>query len=97
MILLKLYMSSVRILHPLAHEHEAQRADLFLIVALVKLYHTVDGLYMWVCASIQALSWHHITLYPIFAGSWEFVTTLDYEWRVFRGRQRYLWTIWVCS
>ena len=27
--------------------------------------------------------------------SWEFVTTLDYEWSVFRRRQRYRWTIWV--
>jgi len=34
---------------------------------------------------------------PISTGSWEFVTTLDYEWSVFRGRHRYLWTIWVCS
>ena len=27
--------------------------------------------------------------------SWEFVTTLNYEWNVFRGHQRYRWTIWV--
>src|SRR5579863_3789960 len=26
---------------------------------------------------------------------WEFVTTLDYEWRVFRGHLPYRWTIWV--
>jgi hypothetical protein len=30
-----------------------------------------------------------------FIRSWEFVTTLDYEWDVFRGRRRYLKTIWV--
>ncbi len=29
--------------------------------------------------------------------SWEFVTTLDYEWSVFRGYRQYLWTIWVSS
>jgi hypothetical protein len=29
--------------------------------------------------------------------SWEFVTTLDYEWSVFRRRRQYLWTIWVSS
>lgn len=29
--------------------------------------------------------------------SWEFLTTLDYEWRVIRGRLPYLWTIWVCN
>jgi len=43
-------------------------------LTLVKLWHTVDGLYIW-----------------------EFVTTLDYEWSVFRGHRRYLWTIWVYS
>jgi len=26
---------------------------------------------------------------------WEFVTTLDYEWNVIRGRRPYRWTIWV--
>jgi hypothetical protein len=26
---------------------------------------------------------------------WEFFTTLDYEWRVIRGRLPYRWTIWV--
>ena len=34
-----------------------------------------------------------ITLPP--ASSWEFVTTLDYEWSTIRGRQPYHWTIWV--
>ena len=27
--------------------------------------------------------------------SWEFFTTLHYEWMVFRGHIRYRWTIWV--
>jgi hypothetical protein len=27
--------------------------------------------------------------------SWEFFTTLDYEWSVIRGRRPYRWTIWV--
>jgi hypothetical protein len=27
--------------------------------------------------------------------SWEFFTTLDYEWGVIRGRRPYRWTIWV--
>ena len=29
--------------------------------------------------------------------SWEFFTTLDYEWDVIRGRRPYRWTIWVRS
>jgi hypothetical protein len=27
--------------------------------------------------------------------SWEFVTTLEYEWSIIRGRRPYRWTIWV--
>ena len=27
--------------------------------------------------------------------SWEFVTTLDFEWSFIRRRQHYRWTIWV--
>ena len=34
---------------------------------------------------------------PLFASSWEFFTTLDHEWNVFRGHHPYRWTIWVCS
>jgi len=29
------------------------------------------------------------------SSSWEFFTTLDYEWRVIRGHLPYRWTIWV--
>ena len=29
--------------------------------------------------------------------SWEFVTTLDYEWSIIRRRRPYQWTIWVSS
>jgi hypothetical protein len=28
-------------------------------------------------------------------GSWEFITSLHYEWDVIRGRQAYRWTLWV--
>jgi hypothetical protein len=31
------------------------------------------------------------------ASSWEFFTTLDYEWDVIRGHRPYRWTIWVCT
>ena len=27
--------------------------------------------------------------------SWEFFTTLDYEWSIIRGHRPYRWTIWV--
>jgi hypothetical protein len=33
----------------------------------------------------------------ILTSSWEFFTTLEYEWSVFRGRRPYRWTIWVCG
>jgi len=29
--------------------------------------------------------------------SWEYFTTLDYEWKVIRRRLPYRWTIWVRS
>ncbi|KAI0281958.1 hypothetical protein BGY98DRAFT_931789 [Russula aff. rugulosa BPL654] len=29
--------------------------------------------------------------------SWEFITTLDYEWKVIRGHLPYRWTIWIYS
>ena len=32
---------------------------------------------------------------PSLISSWEFVTTLDYEWSVIRGHRPYRWTIWV--
>ena len=31
----------------------------------------------------------------ILAYSWEFVTTLEYDWDVIRGRLQYRWTFWV--
>ena len=68
--------------------------DLFT-VAVVKLWHTADGLYMWVCPISTRFAQALFSL-P-FTSSWEFVTTLDYEWSVFRGRRQFLWTIWVCS
>lgn len=56
---------------------------------MVMLWHAVYGLYLWVS-----------NLFPCNAAqlstcSWEFFTTLDYEWMVFRGHIRYRWTIWV--
>ena len=29
--------------------------------------------------------------------SWEFITTLDFEWSFIQGGRRYRWTIWVCN
>ena len=29
--------------------------------------------------------------------SWEFFTTLDYEFDIIRGRRPYAWTIWVSN
>ena len=61
-------------------------------VTVVKLWHTMDGLFMWVC-SVLEVSRHHVA-FPCIR-SWEFVTTLDYEWSVIRGHRPYRWTIWV--
>jgi len=64
-----------------------------LTVASVKLWHTLGGLYMWVSGRTN----------PEFLGfmpnsipaSWKYVTTLEYELKVFRGRIPYRRTIWV--
>ena len=29
--------------------------------------------------------------------SWEYLSTLDFEWDFIRGKRPYCWTIWVCS
>ena len=48
----------------------------------------------------------HVSLYSspacyatrlVSLSSWEFFTTLDYEWRVIRGGLPYRWTIWVSN
>lgn len=66
----------------------------FFTVSLVKLWHTVDGLFMWVCPA----SWSFgITQPDPLFYSWEFFTTLDYEWSFIQRRRPYLWTIWVCG
>jgi hypothetical protein len=31
----------------------------------------------------------------VLISSWEFVTTLDYEWSVIRGHRPFRWTMWV--
>ncbi|KAH9985881.1 hypothetical protein BJV74DRAFT_952040 [Russula compacta] len=41
--------------------------------------------------SISEKVWHAMT--GLFV--WEFVTTLDYEWIIFRGRRPYRWTLWM--
>ena len=38
---------------------------------------------------------HGASFNPILTPSWEFVTTLNYEWDVIRGRHPYRRTIWV--
>jgi hypothetical protein len=27
--------------------------------------------------------------------SWEYVSTFDYEWGVWTGQHKYIWTVWV--
>ena len=39
---------------------------------------------------------HALSCTSIRTSSWEYVTTLDFEWDMIRGRRPYRWTIWVC-
>jgi len=49
-------------------------------------------------ANVQEI-WVEVMLRHVFYGVffWEFFTTLDYEWKVIRGRIPYRWTIWIYS
>jgi len=38
-----------------------------------------------------------MTCNPILISSWEFATTLDYEWSIIWGRRPYRWTVWIYS
>jgi hypothetical protein len=60
--------------------------------SLSKLWHAVAGLYVY--GLTFSCTCHAIQLHIY---RWEFVTTLDYEWKVIRGRIPYRWTIWVRS
>ena len=33
----------------------------------------------------------------LLTASWEFLTTLHYEWSIIRGHRPYGWSIWVCG
>ena len=49
-----------------------------------------------VCLPPWALNSHNIfNNNPVLITSWEFVTTLDYEWSVIRRHRPFRWTIWV--
>jgi hypothetical protein len=52
-----------------------------------------------VCLPRRALDSHSISNNNnlVLISSWEFITTLDYEWSVIRGRRPYRWSIWVRS
>ena len=59
---------------------------------------TVYGIYMCVGLLVTTFANEVSRTQVIFIfqpRSWEYFTTLDYEWSVLRGRQPYRWTIWV--
>ena len=51
------------------------------------------------CLSVRSptLRCHPITRNLTLYYSWEFFTTLDYEWSIMQGHRPYRWTIWVCN
>ena len=59
---------------------------------LKKVLCIVDGFFMWACLSLQCVSYFITRLH---SHSWEFMTTLGYEWNIIQKRLRYGWTIWV--
>lgn len=55
----------------------------------------------YICVSLRLLVLHaslYLTTQPRHSASrWEFFTSLDYEWAVFRGNRPCGWSIWVRS
>ena len=47
--------------------------------------------------SIQPLTLGLSSITQFLLHSWEYFTTLDYEWSIIRGRRPYRRTIWVCE
>jgi hypothetical protein len=64
-----------------------------LTVVLVKVWHVMSGIYLSVFTFFFSFS--RIARSKTFRSSWEFFTTLDYEWRVIRGHLPHRYTIWV--
>ena len=68
-------------------------------MVLVKFWLVASGIYLWVffagssdyCRSPEYQMAQIISV----TDSWEYATSLYYEWDVIRGHQRYRWTIWV--
>ena len=62
-----------------------------LTATLVSLWNVMSGIYLYVFTLL------FLSVFQIynFLSSWEFVTTLDYEWRVIRGRLPRRYSIWV--
>jgi hypothetical protein len=65
------------------------------IVAVIKLGHTIAGVFMFVFfidhwkACVLILSWNDT--------SWEILITAGFELDVLRGKRPYRWTIWVSA
>ena len=54
--------------------------------------HVTYGVFAWVCSPLVT---YNVNSSTQLSCSWEFLTTLDYEWKVIYGRIPYRWTIWV--
>ena len=67
--------------------------EILSTAALQSFWHIANGIYMYVCFAASTSRSHS----SIRSSSWEYVTTLDFELDIIRGRRSYCWTIWVCS
>lgn len=66
------------------------------LVALIKLYHAIGGIYMYVhLHEPPRRKWELISTWENF--SWETVITAGFELDVLRRKRPYRWTIWVSS
>ncbi len=60
-----------------------------------ELWLLVDGFFMWACLLLAFLPFQFFAYINLLLISWEFMITLNYDWRVIQGQCLCRWTIWV--
>jgi hypothetical protein len=63
---------------------------------IMSFWHIVNGIFMYVSLPSLLPCLYATTQSQPYASSWEFFTTLGFEWNVIWGRCPYRWMILVC-
>ncbi|KAH9953476.1 hypothetical protein BC827DRAFT_132253 [Russula dissimulans] len=68
-------------------------------LALLKFWHCVDAVFIWANfhLPVALMTCRLSNSRELCSSSWEFLTSLDFEWCVIQGRIPYRPTVWVCK